>query len=172
PGPRKTPLTCRIPHALLPANDFLGYTGAGLGPALVIDLEQGVRSIKRGIREAGLQETDTHILSLPDGLALDQNAAELARLEDTVSDLNPAAIALDPYYKGNLGDANEERSVHDLMRNLDRLRTDWTFALLMPAHVRKEQQGAGVRKLTLGDIAGSGAISRGAEVVIALERLS
>jgi len=171
-GHGKTTLALAITYAIVNGSGFLGYTGANLGPALVIDLEQGVRSIKRSIREAGLQQTDTHILSLPDGLALDQNTDELARLENTVSQLQPAIIVLDPYYKAHRGDANEERGVTDLMRNLDRLRTDWTFALIMPAHVRKELQGATARKLTLGDISGSGAISRGAEVVLGLERLS
>jgi hypothetical protein len=171
-GHGKTTLAFAITYAILSGNEFLGYTGAGIGPALIIDLEQGVRSIKRSIREAQLEQTETHILSLPDGLALDQNPGELASLEATISGLQPTIIILDPYYKAHRGDANEERGVTDLMRNLDRLRTDWTFALIMPAHVRKELQGATARKLTLGDISGSGAISRGAEVVIGLERLS
>ena len=171
-GHGKTTLSFAMVAAILNGDKLLGHTGARLGPALIIDLEQGVRSIKRGIEAAGLTDTDTYILNLPDGLALDRNPDELTRLEHVIADLNPVVIVLDPYYKAHRGDANEERAVTDLMRNLDRLRTDYLFGLLLPAHVRKEQQSNGARRLSLADIAGSGAISRGAEIVLALERLS
>jgi hypothetical protein len=170
-GHGKTTLVYAMISAIVTGSELLGHTGAGLGPALILDLEQGVRSIKRGIREAELDD-NVYVLNLPDGLALDQNPGELLRLEETVMTLEPTVISLDPYYKAHRGDANEERAVTDLMRNLDRLRSEYMFALLLPAHVRKDVQGGGVRKLTLADIAGSGAISRGAEVVLGLERLS
>ncbi len=170
-GHGKTTLAYAMISAIVAGTELLGWQGAGLGPALIIDLEQGVRSIKRGIRNAELGD-EVFILNLPDGLALDQNPGELLRLEEAIVTLEPTVISLDPYYKAHRGDANEERAVTDLMRNLDRLRSEYSFALLLPAHVRKEQQASGARKLTLGDIAGSGAISRGAEIVIALERLS
>lgn len=170
-GHGKTTLTFAMISAIVHGTELLKWKGAGLGPALIIDLEQGVRSIKRGIRQAELTD-DVYVLNLPDGLALDQNPGELLRLEETIVTLEPTVISLDPYYKAHRGDANEERAVTDLMRNLDRLRSEYGFSLLLPAHVRKEQQATGARKLTLGDIAGSGAISRGAEVVIGLERLS
>ena len=171
-GHGKTTLAYHMLSAIVTGTELLGHTGANLGPALIVDLEQGVRSIKRGIREAGLGEADVHILNLPDGLALDRNPKEMLRLEEMITLLEPTVISLDPYYKAHRGDANEERAVTDLMRNLDRLRADYMFALIMPAHVRKDVQGGGVRKLQLADIAGSGAISRGAEVVLGLERLS
>ena len=170
-GHGKTTLAYAIISAIVNGSDLLGWTGVGLGPALIIDLEQGVRSIKRGIREAQLGE-DTFVLNLPDGSALDQNPQEVKLLEDVISSLQPTVVSIDPYYKAHRGDANEERAVTDLMRELDRLRSEYMFALLLPAHVRKDIQGGGVRKLTLADIAGSGAISRGAEIVLGLERLS
>ncbi len=170
-GHGKTTLAYAMISAIVSGGELLGCQGAGLGPGLIIDLEQGVRSIKRGIRDAELGD-EVFILNLPDGLALDQNPGELLRLEEAIVTLEPSVISLDPYYKAHRGDANEERAVTDLMRNLDRLRTDYMFALILPAHVRKDIQGGGVRKLTLADIAGSGAISRGAEVVLGLERLS
>src|SRR5262249_52291859 len=54
---------------------------------------------------------------------------------------------------------------------LDGLRERYEFALLLPAHVRKPQMSNGPRQLTLDDIAGSGAITRGAEVVLGIERI-
>jgi hypothetical protein len=171
-GHGKTTLAFAITAAILNGTELLGQGGAGEGPALIIDLEQGIKSIKRGIREAELGDTDSHILNLPDGLALDQDVCQLSELENVIAALRPVVVVLDPYYKAHRGDANEERGVTDLMRNLDRLRTDYGFALILPAHVRKEQQTGGPRKLSLADIAGSGAISRGAEIVLAIERLS
>jgi hypothetical protein len=58
------------------------------------------------------------------------------------------------------------------MRYLDRLRAEYGFALILPAHPRKDATSNGARKLTLHDVAGSGAVTRGAELVLALERLS
>jgi hypothetical protein len=170
-GHGKTTLTYAMLSAIVYGTELLKWQGSGMGPALIIDLEQGIRSIKRGLRESELDD-NVYVLNLPDGLALDQNPGELLRLEEVIVTIEPTVISIDPYYKAHRGDANEERAVTDLMRNLDRLRSEYGFALLLPAHVRKEVQASGARKLTLGDIAGSGAISRGAEVVIGLERLS
>src|SRR5438093_1458953 len=86
----------------------------------------------------------------------------------------PEIIGLpDPIYKAHRGAANEERPIVDLMRILDALRAKFGFALIMPAHPRKDVVASnGARKLTLHDVAGSGAITRGAEIVLGLERLS
>ncbi|GEM_PF-1808359 len=173
PGHGKTTLSLAIAKAVLTGGELLGYQGAGAGPILIVDLEQGVRSIKRSLAEAGLAEMpDVHILAIPDGLALDSDEREAAELERVVAELRPAVVLLDPYYKSHRGDANEERAVTDLMRRLDGLRARHGFALLLPAHVRKELVGNGARKLTLDDLAGSGALTRGAEVVLGIERLA
>ena len=87
--------------------------------------------------------------------------------------LHPDVVVLDPYYKAHRGDSNEERAVVDLMRYLDALRARYGFALILPAHPRKDQTGRdGARKLKLDDVAGSGAVTRGAELVLGLERLA
>jgi AAA domain len=128
---------------------------------------------KRVLREANLAERDDLIyLSVPDGLALDSDERERDELEQIVTESRPSVLALDPYYKARRGDANEERAVVDLMRYLDRLRAEYGFALILPAHPRKDATSNGARKLTLHDVSGSGAVTRGAELVLALERLS
>ncbi len=110
---------------------------------------------------------------IPDGLALDQSETEVAALKTLIAERHPAVVILDPFYKAHrAADPNQERPVVELMRVLDRIRSEHRFALLLPAHPRKEQQSRGPRKLTLHDVAGSGAITRGAEVVIAIERLA
>jgi KaiC/GvpD/RAD55 family RecA-like ATPase len=173
-GHGKTTLALHFVRAILAAEEILDETGAGRGPALVVDAEQGLRSIKRVLRELSLDEReDLTYVHAPDGLALDSDRSHREALEALIAERTPAVVVLDPYYKCHRGDANEERAVVDLMRALDALRAEYGFALLLPAHPRKEQPGRdGHRKLTLHDVAGSGALTRGAEAVVALERLS
>jgi hypothetical protein len=172
-GHGKTTLAMQLAAAVLTGAEALGYTGVGAGPILVVDLEQGIRSIKRILREAGLARRDDVLyLSVQDGLALDADDAERGDIERILREHRPAVLLLDPYYKAHRADANEERAVVDLMRYLDRLRAEYGFALLLPAHPRKDAGSNGPRKLTIHDVAGSGAVTRGAELVLALERLS
>jgi hypothetical protein len=173
-GHGKTTLVLQMGAAILTGDDMLGHQGARTGPLLVLDLEQGIRSIKRSLRDAGLADRDDVIyVPVPDGLALDDrdntDRDELARI---VADRRPAALILDPYYKAHRADANEERAVVDLFRYLDALRAEYQFALILPAHPRKDPASGAVRKLSLHDVAGSGAVVRGAELVLGLERLS
>ena len=173
-GHGKTTLALRIVATILTGGEQLGEQGAGIGPALVVDAEQGLRSIKRVLRETGLQEHDDVIyVHAPDGLALDSDSDHRAALGQLIAKHRPVVCVLDPYYKCHRGEANEERAVVDLMRTLDALRSEFGFGLILPAHPRKEALGReGHRKLTLHDVAGSGALTRGAEAVVALERLT
>jgi hypothetical protein len=174
-GHGKTTMAVAMVAAIVTGQELLGETGAGTGPVMIVDLEQGLRSVKRTLREAGLDaREDVYIVRAPDGLTLDaEDELDLAELERLIAAIRPAVVILDPYYKAHRVEANEERPTVDLMRRLDALRERYGFALLLPAHVRKDQFGSnGVRKLTLDDIAGSGAITRGAEVVLGVERLA
>ncbi len=172
-GHGKTALSAQIVAAILTGSEALGYQGARAGPALILDLEQGLRTIKRVLREAGLDDrTDLIYVPCPDGLALDTRDEHLAELDRVIGEHRPAVVCLDPWYKAHRADANEERAVVDLMRILDALRVRYGFALILPAHPRKDPTSNGARRLTLHDVAGSGALTRGVEVVVAIERLS
>ena len=173
-GHGKTSLAFQMLKAVVAGTETLGQEGAGVGPGLVIDLEQGIRSIKRNIREAGLEEReDVYLVTIPDGLALDQSPEEYVALEAILADLHPSVVLLDPFYKAHRAeDPNLERPIIDLMRALDALRTAYSFALLLPAHPRKpDRTQQGSRRLSLHDVAGSSAVTRGAEVVLGIERL-
>lgn len=174
-GHGKTTLSLQMLGAVLLGNTLLDHEGAGEGPVMIVDLEQGRRAIKRGLREAGLHERDDVLhISVPDGLALDRDKEHVDELKRVIADSQPVLLLLDPYYKAHRADdSNQERPIVDLMRQLDALRTIFGFALLLPAHPRKDLVGReGTRKLTLHDIAGSGAVTRGAEIVLAIERLA
>jgi hypothetical protein len=174
-GHGKTSFALQMLAAILHGDEMLGWKGAGSGPVLVVDLEQGIRSIKRGIRESGLEDDERLLyVTVPDGLALDQDREHLVALTQTIDEHKPTVVLLDPFYKAHRAEEpNSERPIIDLMRLLDSLRAAFGFALILPAHPRKDVAGArdGARKLTIHDVAGSGAVTRGAEIVIGVERM-
>lgn len=174
-GHGKTTLSLQMLAAVLRADTLFDHQGAGEGPVMIVDLEQGRKAIKRGLREAGLHKRDDVLhISVPDGLALDREEEHVTELERVITDHKPVLLLLDPYYKAHRADdSNQERPIVDLMRQLDGLRTRHGFALILPAHPRKDIAGnQGARKLTLHDVAGSGAVTRGAEIVLGIERLA
>jgi hypothetical protein len=154
--------------------EFLEWTGVG-GRVLVLDLEQGARSAKRVLREVGLDKSDdVDYVLIPDGLELDRNEEHVDAVEQLLRDARKFRaydlVVLDAYYKAARIEPNDERQTVDLMRLLDRWRSEYEFALAMTAHPRKPPAGQ-VPKLTMHDLAGSGALTRGAEVVLGLERV-
>ncbi len=172
-GHGKTTLTMQFVAAAVTGSDVLGHRGAGVGPGMIVDLEQGLKSIKRLLPEVGLHERDDVIyVRAPDGLSLDSDDDHRAALDRALHHHRPSVVMLDPFYKAHRGDSNDERAVVDLMRYLDALRSRYGFALVIPAHPRKDPASSPARKLTLHDVAGSGAVTRGAELVLAIERLA
>ena len=175
-GEGKTTIALQMAKATLTGADFLGYQGIGGGRALVADLEQGVRSVNRALRDAGLSNRqDVDLALIPDGLALDRSTEHLLELDRIITLGGYTIVILDPYYKAHQAeDPNAERPIIDLMRILDGLRAKHGFALLLPTHPRKRStiDGTGPRRLTIHDPAGSGAITRGAEIVIGIERVA
>jgi hypothetical protein len=174
-GHGKTSFALQMLAAIVTGGEMLGHVGAGRGPVMIVDLEQGIRSIKRGLREAGLGERDDVLhISVPDGLALDREIEHYRALTVVIAEHRPIAVLLDPYYKAHRADdPNAERPIIDLMRSLDAMRVAFGFALILPAHPRKDVAGAkdGARKLSIHDVAGSSALTRGVEIVLGVERL-
>jgi hypothetical protein len=168
-GEGKTTIALQMVKAVTVGGRFLDYTGAG-SKVLIIDAEQGLLTIKRRLREAGLAESDqVHYLRAPDGLALDQDGgADVVQLEAILEAEQYDLILLDPLYKLHRGDSNEERHAVDLMRRLDAWRERFGFGVALLVHRRKSQVGN--HGFTMDDLYGSGAYLRGAEVVLGLRR--
>ncbi len=169
-GEGKTTLTLQIARAIVLADEFLGWTGSGGVRALVIDAEQGLKTIKRRLREAGLGESElVDYVRVPDGLELDSDERHVAEVERLLMDGDYALVCADPLYKLHTGDSNAEREAVDLMRRFDGWRERFGFALLLPVHCRKPVPGM---KFSIHDLFGSSAYVRGAEVVLGLRRVS
>jgi hypothetical protein len=167
-GEGKTTITFQIAQAITEQREFLDWRGAG-GRVLVIDAEQGLRTIKRRLREAGLDKSDRiDYVRVPDGLSLNSDAAQVIEVERLLAAGEYAVVIADPLYKLHTGDSNDERGAVDLMRVFDGWRERFRFAFILPVHLRKPPVGA---KFTMHEFFGSSAYLRGAEVVIGLQRV-
>jgi hypothetical protein len=137
---------------------------------LVVDAEQGKRTIVRRLREARLDEReDLDYVLAPGGLGLGSDPDDERALEQILNggyDL----VVLDPLYKLHVGDSNDERQAVDLMKHLDGARDRFGFALIIAAHLRKPFRGGST--MTIHELFGSSAYVRGAEVVIGLQRMA
>jgi hypothetical protein len=168
-GEGKTSLVFQIVRAIVLGEQLFEWQGIGNVRALVIDAEQGLKTVKRRLREAGLDDnSQVDYARVPDGLELDRDAQHIAAVEQQLAEGGYALVAADPLYKLHTGDSNAEREAVDLMRLFDRWREQYQFALALPVHCRKPIPGT---KFTIHDLFGSSAYTRGAEVVLGLQRL-
>lgn len=167
-GEGKTTLSLQMIRASVQGDEFLGFSGSR-SRALVIDAEQGLRTVKRRLAEARLDTSGAlEYLRVPDGLRLDAADGEADELERVLSVGDYSAVLFDPLYKLHGGDSNEERAAVELMRRLDGWREQYDFALLLNAHCRKPSLRS---RFSMHDLFGSSAFLRGAEIVLGLERV-
>ncbi|HEY7693764.1 MAG TPA: AAA family ATPase [Gaiellaceae bacterium] len=172
-GEGKTTLTLQIVKVIVTGESFLGWQRPmpDYRPqALIIDAEQGLRTIKRRLRETGLADSDdVHYLRLPDGLSLDIDVETAKELDSLLNGAGYDVVVFDPLYKLHAGDSNDEFAAKQLMRIFDAWRERDRFALILPVHLRKPLAGS---RLSIHDIFGSSAYVRGAEVVVGITRAS
>lgn len=169
-GEGKTTIALQLVRAIVAGADFLDWKGAAGCRALVIDAEQGLKTIKRRLREVGLDSSDdVDYVRVPDGLELDRDEAQISALERLLEEGRYALVLVDPLYKLHGGNSNDEREAVNLMRRFDRWRERFGFALPLPVHLRKPIPG---EKFSIHDVFGSSAYVRGAEVVLGLRRVS
>lgn len=166
-GEGKTTLAMWMVSCAARGEEFLGWKGAGDLRVMVIDVEQGIRDVKRVIDEVDLPD-ETLYWSIPEGLALESDRLELEEAEAAIADKRPDIILADPLYKLHRGDPNDQRLAAEVMRVLDGWRTEYGFNLLIPMHPRKPPNTGGT--FTKHDIAGSGTWIWGAEVILGLQR--
>jgi hypothetical protein len=168
-GEGKTTFGLQMLRAVVLEEEFLGYQGHG-GRALIVDAEQGLRTVKRRLTEAQLDDTmAVDVARAPDGLTLDSNRSDIDAMDAVLHAKPYSVVLLDPLYKLHRGDSNDERAAVDLMRQLDKWRDELGFALILTTHLRKEP--ANGAKLTMHEFFGSGAYGRGAEVVLGIRRV-
>jgi hypothetical protein len=167
-GAGKTSLVLQLVKAVVSPGSFLEWSGKG-GRALVIDAEQGTKTIKRRLREARLDDAESvHYLRVPDGLSLNSSEADVGEIEHALTAGGYDMVVADPLYKLHTGDSNAEREAVDLMRRFDAWRERFRFALVLVVHTRKPPPGA---RFTMHEFFGSSAYLRGAELVLGLRKV-
>ena len=174
-GEGKTTLVMWMIRAIIKGEMFLEWEGIGPDEegkpptVLIVDAEQSIPDIQRLADETDLHDCeDIHYLHVPDGLHLGDSSDDALQLERIIEQMRPDVVVVDPAYKVASIDSNNEREVVDLMRLFDRWRDEYGFAFIMPVHTRKGDKKNPGGQPTLDDIFGSGAFSRGAEVILGL----
>jgi hypothetical protein len=116
-GEGKTTFITQAGAAFVKRDAFLepGWIGKG-GRLLVVDLEQGERSVRRQLCQAGLSERDdVDLLLIPEGIDLnDQRQVE--ELEQMLEKGRYDLVSFEPYYKAYRGDSNDDQAILDIMR--------------------------------------------------------
>lgn len=169
-GHGKTTLTMHMVACAVNGTDFLDshWHGKGGLRALIVDVEQGTKSIKRVLRETGLDRNpNVQYLRVPDGLALDTDRDAIASVEKIFAEGRFDLVCADPLYKLHRGDPNDTRAATELMRRFDDWRERYQFSLLLPMHCRKPSAR---QALSPHDLFGSSAYQWGAEILLGLER--
>jgi hypothetical protein len=176
-GHGKTTFTMHMVACAVEGREFLRPKWKGRKDreinALVVDVEQGTRTVKRVLREVGLDRSD-HVkyLRVPDGLGLDSDQEAITFMEKTFAQGGFDLVLCDPLYKCHRGDPNDTRAAAELMRRFDDWRDRYQFALILPMHCRKPQNQHGAPKLSPHDLFGSSAYQWGAEMLLGVERKS
>jgi len=182
-----TTFTTRMVGALVTGGKFLGYQATQCR-VLVVDVEQDEAMCQERIGETMLGTSfngDTlaeAMAAIPEahnafycqwmeGIALDEQTADREELRAIIEEIKPDVVVIDPLYKTFLGNPNEPVLATQVMRFLDAMREEHGFALVIPMHPRKEQQGVQTRRLTKHDAYGGGGWIWGAEMILGIERM-
>lgn len=176
-GEGKTTLVMWMMRAIVEGEGFLDWKGIGPDEegkkptVLIIDAEQTIPDIQRLAKEIGMEDSEQiQYLSVPDGLNLGESTNDALQVERIIEQMRPDVLCVDPLYKVASIDSNNEQEAVGLMKLFDRWRTEYDFAFVMPVHTRKGDKKNPGNAPTLDDIFGSGAFSRGAEVILGLRQ--
>ena len=189
-GHGKTSMGLKMVEAIVTGGEFLGYKGEGNCRALIIDLEQGISIAQQAVMKAFYPDDYDPMESIPDlidttelgehseriryadwqeGVTLSEAGPDLEVLEEEIAALRPDVVMIDPVYKLFMGsDTNENVVIGAFIREIDKLRVKYGFALIMPMHPRKPPNTGGT--FTMHDLYGSAIWSWWAVVVILLKR--
>lgn len=171
-GDGKTTFVMQMAAAVANGSNFLGMKGCG-GPVLIVDLEQSRKTLRRRLREADMRTTDKVMAyRAPDGIDLSNSEHRdwlVETIRQGIEEQPYRMLIIDPLYKAHSGDSSEAQAMIDLLKKIDRMRSEYNFALIVPIHTRKIDP---LRKdITLHDLFGAAAFSWWPEVVLGLQKL-
>jgi hypothetical protein len=173
---------------IVTGDEFLGWEGKG-GTAFIIDLEQGLSVAQRRVYEAFMGKA-SHGRPIPElmgnvklegawenvlyadwqeGVDLSQPGIGIDVVREYLEMVKPDVVMIDPVYKLFMGtDLNEQVAISSFVHEIQKLRTEYGFALILPMHPRKP--GVAPQGLTMHDLYGSAVWSWWAEQIVMLRR--
>ena len=159
-GAGKTSMCQQIAASIIYGHEFLDFKGRGDAKVLLVDVEQGTRSVQRAYHQSGLADAGDRIglIHEPSGLHLDTDEGARNELEQIFASREYDVAILDPAYNLFTGSQTDEESVRWLMSLIDDWRREYNTAVLIPMHVRKTPTGA---KFSMDEIYGSKAYTWG-----------
>jgi hypothetical protein len=189
-GAGKSTMSLDMIRAIVTGDDFLGWDGKGDCTAFIIDLEQGLSVAQRRVYEAftgkpavgvDLQE-QMKLIKMSDnewenvlyadwqeGVDLSNPGPDLDVVREFIESCKPDVVMIDPIYKLFMGsDLNEQVVISAFVREIQKLRNEHGFALILPMHPRK--QGMNPTGLTMHDLYGAAIWSWWAEQIVMIHR--
>lgn len=169
-GHGKTSFLLEAVSAAVRGDDFLGFPGRGGLRCIYVDLEMPAELIGQAVRDARLEEADGfHLVSLPDGLRIDSEPEDARMLEETVAELDPHLLVLDPWYK--LMEQELDYSANRaIVACIDGIRTRHRrLCTLVGFHAQEPPTPK--QPLLMASISGFKYFQRPADVVLTLQRI-
>lgn len=189
-GAGKSTMGIEMIEAIVTADEFLGYDGAG-GKAFIVDLEQGLSVAQRRVYESfvgrrlspginlrdeierikmtGNAWNDVLYADWQEGVDLSNPGPALDVMREMLDKHQPDVVMIDPVYKLFMGtDLNEQVGISAFVQQIQRLRTEYGFALILPMHPRKP--GIQPTALTMHSLYGSAVWSWWAETILMIQR--
>lgn len=170
-GHGKTTLCLQLISCAAYGERFVKWMGRGNVRCLILDLEQGERSIAKRIAEVRLDQRNgnVQIENIPEGLELDQSIEQRAAVEDCLAGGAWDVVMLDPAYQLVAEEPDDDTKAKMLIRLIDGWRAKYGFCLIVPMHLRKLSVPG--QRLTISDIHGRSIVTRNAEVILGVERV-
>jgi hypothetical protein len=169
-GHGKTSFLMEAAAAAARGDEFLGQTGAGV-PVLYVDLEMGPEQIGQAMRYARLPHENFHIVSRPEGLAIDRpdeaGTRDRKLLEKWASEY--AVLVIDPWHK--VVEQELEYSLAGrVTRYLDNLKErNPNCCMIIGFHAQEPQSPRA--QINLGSISGFKVFQRNADIVVTFQRI-
>lgn len=189
-GAGKSTLALAMIEAIVTGDELFGFEGAG-NKALIIDLEQGLSVAQKRVYEAFVGrklETGASLAEIlpninltaeqwenviyadwQEGVDFSTEGPALDVLREILEKHRPDVVMIDPVYKLFMGaDLNEQIGISAFVQQIQRLRTEYGFALILPMHPRKP--GIQPTGLNMHSLYGSAVWSWWAETILMIRR--
>jgi hypothetical protein len=167
-GHGKTSFLMEAGAAAAQGCEFLGFHGAGVS-VVYVDLEMGGELIGQAMRDARLPHENFHVLSRPEGMAIDSSIEDRRLLQALAGRYH--VVIIDPWHKLVAQELGDSAAVGKIVRFLDGLKAKYPeMCLVIGCHAQEPQTPRA--EISLGSISGFKAFQRNAEIIVTFQRIA